>query len=238
MRKINRVDPQPATLKVLNQRTNSVIDSPEPKKRATQLWASFSGAAREDIRRTLRAMATGLERCMYCEDGHGTDIEHFYPKSVYPARAFDWSNYLLACSECNSNYKRNQFPLDDGGEPLLIDPTQTDPKDHLEFSTTTGEFSSNTPRGAASVEIFRLNRQICATGRRDSFLTLLALFTMYDKIVAAGSTARAEAILSALRNHPFQSVRSFVAQLPEERKKLELTADVIEILNRRPELLV
>jgi hypothetical protein len=37
---------------------------------------------------TLKAMMGARERCMYCLDSHGTDIEHFWPKMPYPQHMF------------------------------------------------------------------------------------------------------------------------------------------------------
>lgn len=58
-------------------------------------------------------IAPSLEECCYCERNEGNDDEHIFPKSAYPERAFDWDNFLLACQNCNSNYKRNQFAVFD-----------------------------------------------------------------------------------------------------------------------------
>ena len=60
-------------------------------------------------------MAPGVQRCMYCLDSLGTDIDHFEPKSRRPLRTFCWHNHLLACSRCNSNYKREEYPCDGFG---------------------------------------------------------------------------------------------------------------------------
>lgn len=57
------------------------------------------------------------ERCMYCGDNQGTDVDHFEPLSLAPLRTFDWPNHLLACSLCNSHYKRHLFPCDEDGRP-------------------------------------------------------------------------------------------------------------------------
>ncbi len=40
------------------------------------------------VHATLCAMAGERERCMYCLDSHGTDIEHFWPKACYASRLF------------------------------------------------------------------------------------------------------------------------------------------------------
>lgn len=37
------------------------------------------GNAMKATETALRAMASGIERCMYCEDSHGCDVEHFRP---------------------------------------------------------------------------------------------------------------------------------------------------------------
>lgn len=48
----------------------------------------------------LREMMGERERCMYCLDSHGTDIEHFWPKTPYPERMLRWANLLICCAEC------------------------------------------------------------------------------------------------------------------------------------------
>ncbi|NOY25886.1 MAG: HNH endonuclease, partial [Oligoflexia bacterium] len=102
-------------------------------------------------------MASGRARCMYCEDSLGTDIDHFRPKADFPQRAFAWPNYLLACSHCNSNLKRNAFPIDGNGDPLLLDPSADNPAEHLLFSPSTGEFVSVGAKGQESIRVFGLN---------------------------------------------------------------------------------
>ena len=85
----------------------------------------------------LVKMSGMRERCMYCEDSRGTDIEHFRPKSRFPQTTFSWENMLLACAGCNRK-KVEQFPLLDSGEPALIDPTKDQPWEYLVFDSETG----------------------------------------------------------------------------------------------------
>jgi hypothetical protein len=73
--------------------------------KARQLWKSAAGE-RRSVREQLTQMAPGIERCMYCGDNLGTDIDHFDPISRSPIKTFEWLNHLLACSFCNSNQKR------------------------------------------------------------------------------------------------------------------------------------
>ena len=56
------------------------------------------------LRSALGALT--LEHCAYCDgfpiDTTGTkEIDHFRPKSRFPAEAFDWVNLYLTCNACN-----------------------------------------------------------------------------------------------------------------------------------------
>lgn len=113
----------------------------------------------------LESMAGHRQRCMYCGDSHGTDMEHFWPKRRYPERMFRWPNLLLCCTECG-RFKGEQFPMDHG-RPLLVDPTAEDPWQYLDFDPATGnivarfDVASNdwTPRGTKTVEVLHLDRR-------------------------------------------------------------------------------
>jgi len=134
----------------------------------------------DEVKRKLRRMAPGRERCMYCEDSEGTDIDHFRPKSRYPSHAFRWPNYLYACSRCNSNEKRYDFPLDAAGNPLLIDPTAEDPSPHFQLVPETGQLVPLSPKGESTAQVFGLNRrEVLTEGRRYAWTTLLELLRAY-----------------------------------------------------------
>jgi uncharacterized protein (TIGR02646 family) len=85
-------------------------------RRASSRWDSktSSNAAREafrDIKETLIRMCVGVEICVYCENNEATDIEHIFPKKLYPEKAFSWDNYVLACGKCNTHYKSDRFKI-------------------------------------------------------------------------------------------------------------------------------
>ena len=113
----------------------------------------------------LRQMTGPRERCMYCVDSHGCDIEHFRPKARFPKRAFQWSNLLLCCTECG-RLKGDQFPTANG-RPLLIDPSAEDPWRYLDFDPDTGGITARfdidagdwSPKGVKTVEVLRLDRR-------------------------------------------------------------------------------
>ncbi|MFD6325792.1 HNH endonuclease [Streptomyces sp. NPDC058442] len=148
--------------------TQEIGKAGKPVDRARGLWkhTTVRHHVHTVLSATLAEMAPGVERCMYCGDNQGTDIDHFEPLSRAPLRTFDWSNHLLACSLCNSHQKREAFPVDPRGRPLLIDPSSEDPADHLHLVLAVGEYLPLTPGGEATCEVFGLNRGVLVRGRR------------------------------------------------------------------------
>lgn len=182
-------------------------------------------------------MATGIERCMYCEDSHGTDIEHFRPKSEYPTFAFTWENYLLACSECNSNHKRTEFPLDDEGRPLLIDPCVDEPREHLAFSPSTGKFVELDLKGKHSTVVFGLNRYSLERARRRTWVEVQELLACYAAHVQAGRSRRAEEVKATICDLPHQSVLVEIVELAARNDAARyLEAECRDAIANHPEI--
>lgn len=128
----------------------------------------------------LQGAMGARQRCMYCLDSHGSDIDHFWPKSPYPERAFQWDNWLLCCTECG-RIKGTKFPLARNGRPLLVNPFNEDPWRHLDFDVDTGNLTARyvkalkaySPKGVATVEALDLNvREAMAAGYRGTFRRL------------------------------------------------------------------
>jgi uncharacterized protein (TIGR02646 family) len=84
-------------------------------RKADSKWKGKTSGAGElvfrDIKTTLIQMCVGIEICAYCEQNEATDIEHIFPKKLYPEKAFSWDNYVLACSKCNSHHKQDKFRI-------------------------------------------------------------------------------------------------------------------------------
>lgn len=178
----------------------------ERKDRAKELWAN-----RRQVRPALLAglaeMAPGHERCMYCGDSQGTDIDHFEPKSLAPLRTFDWLNHLLACSCCNSNQKRNLFPTAADGSPLLVDPTAEDPLDHLRLVLPLGTYRALTDRGRACIEVFGLNaRTVLVKGRRDAYVTAKNAIELWRIAMDRGQHDKATEIVRVSWDRPLVDV--------------------------------
>ena len=237
MKHLPRPNLSAEALATLQRRTRAIEASPDPAAAAERKWRNRNAAADLEIERKLKQMVEPLERCMYCEDSRGVDIEHFRPKQAYPLSTFDWWNLLLACSYCNSNAKRTQFPVSAQGQPLLIDPTRDDPSQHLAFSPTTGQFVARTERGARSIEVFGLNTRVLDTHRRTTVTITCALVLDYERLVDAGHSSEAELVRRSLRRLPHCSVVDWVcatARLPAGASVLD--EDVVDAIVRRTEL--
>lgn len=223
----------------LASRTTRLAKEPDPHGVVSTHWKSAKGTKSfEEIHGVLLLMASGRERCMYCEDSAGTDIEHFYPKSRYPQRAFSGDNYLLACSHCNSNRKRDRFPLTKGGQPKLIDPTSDNPRAHLRLLIDTGELAAITSMGLKSIDVFGLNRERLTRGRSDAWRTALILMREYSALrdsTAAFDQLAADEYLRTIRDASFASVRDTIGSL-FTRGGLGLDRDICELVARFPEL--
>lgn len=175
---------------------------------ARELWgrSSIRTHVTAPIRSVLAGMAPGAERCMYCGDNQGTDIDHHEPMARNPLRTFDWLNHLLACSHCNSHHKRDRFPVDEHGRPLLIDPSAEDPFDHLMLSLTVGEYRALTGKGRESIEVFGLNRPILARGRQQAFEVVVMCLRQWPEAVTGKSVYQPERLVRIIREQPCADV--------------------------------
>ena len=118
-------------------------NSPQTKRNKENAENKYNHAK---VREALKVMCFG--KCAYCEShvlhiGYA-HIEHYMPKTKYPALCFEWDNLLLGCARCNgAQFKGDKFPLANEGGPF-INPCDEEPVDFFEF-----EFDSLT--GTANV---------------------------------------------------------------------------------------
>lgn len=119
MIQLNSKDLTPPTvthLSAVQNQIDSGLSFIEKADRAQLAWNSKEGSiikktAFKEIKDALIGMCVGVEICNYCENNEATDVEHIYPKSFFPERAFRWANYLLAYKTCNSGYKLDKFAV-------------------------------------------------------------------------------------------------------------------------------
>lgn len=190
----------------LAKKTDQLVRSRADGRAARDKWTN-ARTCKPGLREHLGRMAAGIDRCMYCGDSLGTDIDHFEPLFVSPLRAFEWPNHLLACSHCNSHEKREQFPLAGDGTPLLVDPTVEEPSEHLLLVLSTGEYEARTARGRATIEVFGLNRTSLVRGRRSAFVITRSVLQAYLRQREDGLCAEAAETAAELECQPFADVR-------------------------------
>lgn len=222
MRRIRRFKLTESAATTLRTLQTKVDQTPRERRgdAAAKLWGARTKAklaAFGEVRAKLQRMCSGLERCMYCEDSLGTDIDHFRPKAEYPRRAFRWRNYFLACSHCNSNEKRSEFPMD-GKARLLLKPTVDNPFLHLHFVPATGHFGWLTREGEETARVLGLNtRRALFHGRRNAWVTLVSHLRNYAK---AGADERGR-IQTAVREMQFRAVvQYFFADALDRRESV------------------
>ena len=142
----------------LQKQVDSKLTFKDKADKAQSLWLSkrkLKGGeeAFDEIKEVLKTMCVGIKMCNYCEHDRAFDIEHIYPKSLYPSLAFVWENYLLACKGCNSEYKSDNFAIfkpknsaqkyilvrnkkPANSDALLINPREDDPTEFLRLNLT------------------------------------------------------------------------------------------------------
>ena len=151
----NTIAPPEATLIKLAEYQSEIDEKPTFKLRSAEGKAKFSSRNKkgnnvfDEVKKSLTAMCSGTRRCVYCEDSVGDEVEHIFPKDLYPEKVFRWDNYVYACGNCNGpkNNKFAVFRADTGlfqtvnpapgqptqqppaGAPALINPREEDPLD-------------------------------------------------------------------------------------------------------------
>jgi hypothetical protein len=233
--------PEPTTAQ-LARRTDEVAGTAVPQQVSTakNLWKSrsFREHVYPELRRALHDMAPGLLRCMFCGDSEGTTVDHFEPVAHAPLRTFDWLNHLLACSKCNSEFKRDRFPRAEDGSPLLVDPTSDDPADHLHLVLAVGEYRALTDRGGATIDVLDLNRAVLVSGRRRVYWTTTKCLTAFHSAMEAGAVQDEEELRQMLWEQPLGDVIAAMLRQAEAPGARDIFADDLHTLAllRNPKL--
>ncbi len=135
-------------------------------KYAKALWQSkkksnSQKSAFKRIEKELQKIAVGGQYCNYCEANKGTNIEHIYPKGLFPNKTFVWENYLWACKQCNGRHKVSQFQIFEtpqsakvlnlvanqqfqrppNEDAVFINPRVDNPLDYFQLDLETGLFN-------------------------------------------------------------------------------------------------
>lgn len=114
------------------------------------------------------------EHCSFC-DGHpiGKEsketIEHYYPKSEFPLKSYDWDNLFYCCDKCQSEANKIQFQ-----ETLKPDSASYQFSDYFYFDLGSGELKvlenleTENPQAFKHANAFLIRYGICNNPKRKS----------------------------------------------------------------------
>lgn len=211
------------TLYGLQEQVNAQPDFASRVRTAKKLWGSKGNAQGKKafgrIRQTLKSMCVQTGICHYCEQSEATDIEHIHPKSFYPEKAFEWTNYLLACKICNTTYKLDKwYVLDDqdtahflfkGMEPpwhrgAFIQPRIEDPENYMLLNTQSFTFEIlpqlnpfDQAKAEKTLEILHLNeRDVLLQARKSAAQYFHARMHLLMQVIRATTEQEITALYS------------------------------------------
>jgi uncharacterized protein (TIGR02646 family) len=199
----------------LDEYQSQVDAKPTYKEQVKKAKSSFKSKNKKSnktfkaVKKTLDRMCSGARRCNYCEDSAADEVEHFYPKDLYPEYCFAWGNYLYSCGRCNGTHKNNRFKIfqedtrdvnditpprknrqyerPPSGDPLLIDPRNDNPLDYIKLNLKTLKYEEIADdgteafsRGEWTIECLGLNkREVLVKSRNEAFNNYMARLETY-----------------------------------------------------------
>jgi hypothetical protein len=131
------------------------------------------------------------------------------PHPGYYWLAYKWINFIPSCPACNrpgedrdglKSGKWDVFPVaskfraiepgeEKNEEPLLLNPREDDPNDHLVFDKATGVIGFKTLRGEATIRILGLNRRGLPEKRLEAYDIALGLWSKFEEALKHGDVS-------------------------------------------------
>ncbi|HAU4284891.1 TPA: hypothetical protein F6W46_19545 [Citrobacter freundii] len=126
----------------------------------------------KSIKDTL--FSSSNEKCAFCEclpsEGGGyIQVEHFYPKSIFPAECFSWGNFLPSCGLCNNSKGTLDTSLN-----FILNPYYDDPSTHLKVNLLRFKPKDQSKVGDLSIQKLDLNSRRLIRAR-DSVLQNISI---------------------------------------------------------------
>lgn len=231
----------------LNHLQSSVDGKPtfnEKAAEAIRLWdnkksSAVGRAVFDEIKETLSTMCVSVEICNYCEQNEANDIEHIYPKSLFPNQTFRWENYLLSCKQCNTAYKSDSFSVLDLNHEIIdlprnteppytdgafINPRIDNPTDFMLMNTSSFTFEvlpnlgkRNTHKAVRTIELLQLNnRDTLIHARKSTAVYFFQTMSLLVKILGVQTIPELKDLLS-----PYEDEISDTLLLDEVREHLK-----------------
>lgn len=113
-------------------------------------------------------------KCAFCESKPGEsgniEVEHFFPKSIYPEKTFEWENLLPSCRKCNEAKGTHNT----GTDPIL-NPYTTNPSDSLFYDFIEIKAVRESPQylvAERTIEVCDLNATRLVGARADILMNI------------------------------------------------------------------
>jgi uncharacterized protein (TIGR02646 family) len=125
----------------------------DPKTQKPAVW--LDSVSKVDIQSTLFSCSN--HKCAYCErapkDGGGDmQVDHYFPKDIYPHLVIWWYNLLPSCKACNN--KKSTY--DTGANIKIVNPFRHNPQEHF-IMDTGGDLFGITAEGDITIKLLNLN---------------------------------------------------------------------------------
>lgn len=137
----------------------------------------FENGEKKEWNRHLYVINTRVKVCPYCNRQYVTsyseddgdekttaDVDHYYPKSIYPYLQMNIYNMIPSCSICNSRMKgskddRHLYPYKDSTDSLKFEISLDNVKDLYVGTVKKIEINTrNNPKAVSSNEVFKLEK--------------------------------------------------------------------------------
>mgnify|MGYP000616240551 CR=1 FL=1 len=140
--------PKKLTIEVQNKLTKEFTDSGKTKV----VWK------KKFIQKAVRELAYG--KCCFSEikldtKSTYTEIEHFYPKDLYPKLVVEWGNLLPSSKKCNTSKGDT-----DTYKEVVVNPFVDNPNEHLYFENFRLYPKNNSIIGKNTIDIVALNDRL------------------------------------------------------------------------------
>lgn len=132
----------------------------------TYLWVQHvqQGTARPNQHNYWTAFTPDLRerfhgKCGYCErrcdrsegpsGSRSPTVDHFRPLNDFPELAYEWTNWIFSCRQCNVEWKQEEWPSSGYVDPCALEVTER-PERYFDYNHDTGEVvpKDNIPRVA------------------------------------------------------------------------------------------
>lgn len=152
-------------------------------------------------------------KCVYCEAPitapRAAHIEHFKPKALFPAQAYEWTNFFLGCPGCNGA-KSDKWPKRNG----YIRPDRGDPSKQFVFRND-GTVRAAKPGSVADrmLDDLDLKREWLSQERKLNITEMLRLLDSAVRFQRGGNTPQAKILAATILRNISSPERAYSAAL-------------------------